>query len=350
MCRFNLIAMLVVFAACGCPGPEPLTEEQQAALDHSMTQIGEQWSGEMVFTHEDNPFRQEIPSDYEVHEDSAEMIALIKSAAGPEFTNTRLSTGDFSIPVYLADDDSPVHDIEFNLYGRPPDKTHMTDVPYLVGAKAADGSDQHYAIIQEDSRCVYEFWLYDTQTAGGGNAHPLDDTGIYEDGRSAVAAGWSALQGLIWPKELKAFHIPHALSFSVPVTDANGYVAPATKNDGALTDNPYAIPEGTLIRIKPDFDIDSIPDIGPIERAVYQAIQTYGMYCGDTNGAGLAIRTLSPASVFADAFPEEFVTNTNSGNVDLKNFPFDALEVIQSGPITASEPRSYVDHGCANWR
>jgi hypothetical protein len=334
--------------ACNCS--TPLTEEELEALETSMTKIGEEWGGNMVYTHPDNPFDQEIPADYEVHENSAAMIDLIKSATGPEFTNTRLSTGDFSIPVYLADDDSPVHDIEFNLYGHPPDKTHMTDVPYIVGSKPAAGSDKHYAIIQEDSGCVYEFWLYDYNTAGGGNAHPIDENGIYEDGRSAVAAGWSALQGLIWPKELKEFHIPHALSFSVPVTDANGYVSPATKNDGALSDNEFAIPEGTLVRIKPEFDIDSISDIGPIEKAVYQAIQTYGMYCGDTNGAGLAIRTLSPQAVFAEAFPEEFVTNTNSGNYDLKNFPFDALEVLKNGPLTPSESRSYVDHGCATWR
>jgi hypothetical protein len=39
---------------------------------------------------------------------------------------------------------------------------------------------------------------------------------------------------------------------------------PTTKNDGELSNNEYAIPEGTLIRIKPDCDIDSMTDIGPI--------------------------------------------------------------------------------------
>ena len=111
----------------------------------------------------------------------------------------------------------------------------------------------------------------------------------------------------------------------------------------------YTIPEDTLIRIKPDYDLDQIPDIGPIERAVYEAIQTYGMYCGDTNGAGIAIRTVSPHSVYTDAFPDEFYTAEN-GNYYLSNFPFDALEVVKSGPIIASEYREYIDQGCVRWR
>ncbi len=226
----------------------------------------------------------------------------------------------------------------------------MTEVPFLVGSNPAPGSDQHYTILQEDSRCAYEFWLFDYDSAGGGNAHPIDGVGIYEDGRSSVAAGWSALQGLIWPSELRDFHIPHALSFAVPVTDANGYVAPATKNDGALSDQEYAIPEGTLIRIRPDFDLDTLGDIGPIERAVYEAMQTYGLYCGDTNGAGVSIRAVSPRSVNPDAFPEEFDTDNVQGVHYLTDFPFEALEVVASGPLTASETRDYVDHGCAEWR
>jgi hypothetical protein len=343
--------LLLLLSFCvACKGSAPLSDAEIAALERSKEQIGEEWNGTMVYNHPDNPFLQEISSDYEVHENSAQMIELIKSQTGSSFTNTFLSAGDYSIPVYLTDNSTPVRDIEFSLYGHPPQKTHMTEVPFLVGSTPAPGSDSHYTVIQEDSECVYEFWLFDYTSAGGGNAHPINEIGIYEDGRSSVAAGWSGLQGLIWPKELKDFHIPHALSFSIPVTNANGYVSPATKNDGALSNNEFAIPEGTLIRIRPDFDLDSIAGIGPIEKAVYQAMQTYGMYCGDTNGAGLAIRTLSPISVYPEAFPEEFDTDNPQGSYYLENLPFDALEVVKSGPLMASEHRDYVDHGCAEWR
>jgi hypothetical protein len=345
----RLLPVLLCVAAC--KGGEPLSEADLAALERSRTEVGEEWTGTMLYNHPDNPFLQEIPDDYEVHENSVEMIDLIKSQTGANFTNTSLSTGSFSIPVFVADDQTAVRDIEFYLYGNPPQTTHMTDVPFLVGSQPATGSDSHYTIIQEDSRCVYEFWLFDYDRAGGGNAHTVDGVGIYTDGRSSVAAGWSALQGIIWPRELRDYHIPHALSFAVPVTNLNGHVSPATKNDGALSDNEFAIPEGTLIRIRPDFDLDSISGLRPIDRAVYEAIQTYGMYCGDTNGAGLSIRAVSPESVHPEAFPEEFDTDNPNGVFFLENFPFDALEVVSSGPmLTTPDVRDYVDHGCAEWR
>jgi hypothetical protein len=339
---------VIILAILNSCNNDSISIEDEEALDYSMRQIGEEWDGTRVYNNPNNPFLQKIPDDYEVHEFSAEMIAHIKQQTGPNFTNTRLSTGDFSIPVFLATESTPVRDIHFNLYGNPPGKSHMIEVPFLIGSNPAKGSDQHYTIIQQESGCVYEFWRFDYNTAGGGNAIPLSSNGIYEDGRSSVASGWSNLQGIIWPKELKELKINHALSFSVPITHAAGYVSPATKHDGVLQ-NDYAIPEGTLVRIQPDYDIDQIPNISPIEKAVYEAVQTYGMYCGDTNGAGVAIRAVSPRSVYADSFPEELQIESNS-NYSLPNFPFDALEVVSGGPLIPYEQREYIDHGCANWR
>lgn len=341
------LVLLCSLAACGGAG---LSDSEVAALTRSRVQIGQHWSGSQLYDHQENPFLQPIPVDAVVHENSEAMIELIRSQTGPSFTNTFLSTGDYSIPVYLADDTTPGRDIAFHLYGHPPGMTHMTDVPVLPGSAPAPGSDRHYTVIDEDARCAYELWLFEGSRAGGGNAHPLDGVGIYEDGRSSVAAGWSALQGIIWPSELREGHIPHALSFAVPVTNADGYVAPATKNDGALSGHASAIPEGTRVRIRPDFDLDSLVGIGPVERAVYEALQTYGMYCGDTNGSGVSIRAISPLSVDADAFPAALDTDNPQGLHYLTNFPFDALEVLASGPLTPSEPRDYVDHGCAEWR
>jgi hypothetical protein len=204
-------------------------------------------------------------------------------------------------------------------------------------------------VVDVINNCLYEFWRYSSKTAGSGNAISLSTDGIYKDGRSTVAAGWSQLQGSIWPKELRDGVIKHALSFSTPVTNKNGYVWPATKNDGTLSNNPFAIPEGTLIRIKPDINIDTIQGLGEIEKIVYKAIQTYGMYCGDTNGAGIAIRAIATASLPGNAYPESFEIRPQSGNYYLKNFPFEHLEVIYTGELTKTEFRDYVNHGCAKW-
>ncbi|MDB4539254.1 hypothetical protein N9231_02470 [Saprospiraceae bacterium] len=346
---YNLLSFtLIVLCLVGCvsePGPPIDTAE----LDASIEAVSTEWNGTMIYNHPDNPFHQEIPDEYEVHPNSTEMIDLIKSITGDNYTNTFLSTGDYSIPVYIASDTTATRNIEFYLYGKPPGKTHMLNVPFVQGSQPAKGGDSHYTVIQKDSRCVYEFWLFDYNKAGGGNAISLDDSGIYQDGRASVAAGWSNLQGIIWPSELKEGEIKHALSFSVPVTNANGHVPPATKNDGALSNNEYAIPEGARIRIKPEINIDTIQNIGSVERTVYKAIQKYGMFCGDTNGAGISIRTIAPMSANADAFPDDFDVSSNLGLHYLKSFPLDYLEVINFGEIIPSEVKDYVDHGCSEW-
>lgn len=186
-------------------------------------------------------------------------------------------------------------------------------------------------------------------TAGSGNSISIDGTGIYEDGRSTVAAGWSQIQGMIWPKELQDGVIRHALQFSVPVTNANGYVWPATHNDGALRNNPFAIPEGTLIRIRPDVDIDTLSGIGEAERIIYKAIQKYGMYCGDTNGAGLGLKAVSSRSLPEGAYPAFLETEGAYGNYYLKKFPFQYLEVIYTGELTPAGSLPYQQTGCAVW-
>ena len=323
--------------------------EDERALEESLQRVGEDWDGSMVYNHPDNPFLEKIPDDYEIHEYSEEMITFLKEQMDPNRSNVRLSVGEYAIPVFLATNSTPTRNIEFYLYGAPPSKTHMTSVPFLIGSNPAMGSDHHYTIIQQDTKCVYEFWLFDYNKAGSGNAISMDSNGIYEDGRSSVTAGWSNLQGIIWPKELKESNIEHALSFSVPITSAQGYVTPATKTDGVVFNNDFAIPEGTLIRIRPDFDIDAMTEIGPIEKTVYKAIQTYDMYCGDTNGSGIAIRAVSPSSVNSESYPDSFDTNNPLHLYYLKNLLFEALEVVQGGPLQSIEQREYIDHGCATW-
>lgn len=306
------------------------------------------WDGSDLFNHPDNPFKKEIPQNAVVHQNSDEMIALIKSKCGTDLSNTFISCGSFGLPVYMANGKTDRIDVNITVYP-PPQRSKLIDVPMPQGAESASGSDSHIAVIDVEDSCLYEFWLYAKRRAGSGNAMSLSNDGIYKDGRSTVAAGWSQMQGAIWPKELRDGEIKHALSFSTSVTNANGYVYPATKNDGQLSNEPYAIPEGTLIRIRSDIDIDTIAGLGEIEKIVYKAIQKYGMYCGDTNGAGLSLRSIATSSLPKDAYPPSFAIRESSGNYYLKHFPFEYLEVIYTGELTPSQPRNYVNHGCAKW-
>ncbi|MCB0736002.1 MAG: hypothetical protein KDC92_00720 [Bacteroidetes bacterium] len=344
--KYALAAFLgLLLFASSCGSDETPVPNLDLTFSHEEIM---KWDGTMTFNHPDNPFHKEIPDSYQVHPNSKEMIDLIKSECGPDHSITSLSTGGFATPIYMATDTTRKINVKLTLY-HAPEKDLLLNVPMPIGAKSGLLSDGHMGIINIDQKCFYEFWVYDGGKAASGNAISLETDGIYKDGRSTVAAGWSQLQGTIWPKELRDGEIKHALSFAVPVTNKNGYVPPASRNDGALGNNQFAIPEGTLIRIKPDVDIDALPNIGEIEKTVYRAIQKYGMYCGDTDGAGIAIRAIALHSLPDDAYPESFVVNENNNNYFLKNFPFEHLEVLYSGEITKSETRPYVNHGCAEW-
>ena len=324
-------------------------QDNNPALVKSQTELTNNWDGTLVFNKPDNPFLQKIPANYTIHPNSVKMIELIKKSCGPTFSNVHVNANDYSIPVYLADNSTPKRSIKITLY-KPPTVESIINVPVPQGATAAGGTDKHMAIINTDNKCIYEFWLFDNNKAGSGNGISINSNGIYADGRSTVAAGWSQLQGLIWPKELKQGLINHALSFSVSVTNANGFVYPATKNDGALSNNPDAIPEGTLIRIKPTVVINDIPGVTETEKIIYKALQQYGMYCGDTNGAGLSIRAAHTKSFLKDAYAPAMQFDATYGSFSLKKFPFDLLEVVYSGPLQTRTTQPFMNQGCVEWK
>ncbi|MGC4233991.1 MAG: hypothetical protein QM594_13520 [Niabella sp.] len=347
--KSTLALLAFVFLISCVEDMKPNDESEKNKLPSEILQ----WDGSMLFNHPDNPFLKEIPGNVTVHPHSQQMIELIKSKCGDNLSNTYVSTGDFSLPVYIADHTTPKKDIRITRYPPPGGRTVMKNVPVPMNAVAAKGSDGHLAVIDRGSRCVYEFWIFDKDRGGGtgsGNAIELNSNGIYQDGRSSVAAGWSQLQGAIWPKELQQGVINHALSFLVPVTNGDGYVYPATHNDGPLKGHPYAIPEGTLIRIRPNVNIDALPGLGPMEKIIYKAIQRYGMYCSDTNGAGLSLHAVAPESFPPNAYPASFnMDEKRYRNFYMKNFPFEHLEVIYTGELQPPKSKPYTDHGCAVW-
>ena len=319
-------------------------------LQKNQIELNTNWDGRRLFNSTDNPFMQPIPDIYAKHPFSDTMISLIRSSCGINATNTYVLATDYATPVFLADSNSNVVDIPITLYNKPPGKGIISGVPYPSGASPAGGSDKHLAIISKATSCIHEFWLFQGKTAGSGNAISINTNGIYADGRSTVAAGWSQLQGLIWPKELRDGEIRHALTFTVPVTNANGHVLPATIHDGNLANNPHAIPEGTLIRIKPDIIIDTINGIGTTEKIIYKAIQRYGMYCGDTNGGGLALRAVHTKSFPLNAYAPAFTFDPEFGNYYLKKFPFHLLEVVFTGDLQTQNSQPLVNQSCAIWK
>ncbi len=193
-----LAALGLLLNGCHSHGALP----SSPALHHSHQQVVK-WDGTMVFNHPENPFLKEIPDDAPVHPNSSAMIKLIRQNSGRNNANTYVIAGQFGSPVYFANDNTKKRNIKITRYHMPTGKSTLVDVPIPFGAAATAGSDKHLIVIDNDSNCAHEFWLFKNTTAGAGNAIDIRSSGIYLDGRSTVAAGWSQLQGLIWPKELQ---------------------------------------------------------------------------------------------------------------------------------------------------
>ncbi|MCO5248252.1 MAG: hypothetical protein M9887_04800 [Chitinophagales bacterium] len=370
--RFLVALLLIVtlpFIWIACNPVNPPSNPSNPSTPKNTETL--EWEGTMFFNHPDNPFLKEIPVDAMVHQYSDTMIHLIKQSCliNGQPTNVRVGTGDYGSAIYFADKGTEKKKVykKVTVGSLTGIGKEYMNVPIPSGAKPARGSDAHLSIVDKDAGCAYLFWIYtdkggtyfdenlsnDKRSAQSGNTIFTNSSGIFEDGRATVAAGWCTLSAIVWPKELREGRINHALNFSVKVTNGNGHVPPATHHDGALKDNPFAIPEGTLIRIKPSVNIDAIQGLTYVEKVIFKAIQKYGMYCNDTNGAGLSIGGVASSCLpnkekeyeSYDGYTKLEMAS-GGGNIYLKNLPWESLEVIYTGDLIPNNPNFTVTSGC----
>ncbi|MFZ1996697.1 MAG: hypothetical protein WAU75_21465, partial [Solirubrobacteraceae bacterium] len=143
-----------------------------------------------------------------------------------------------------------------------------------------------------------------------------------------AATSLSLLGGTIRISDLRAGHIDHALSISIPQARAGVFVSPAQRTDGKL-DSPRAIPEGTRFRLDPKLDISRL-GLGPVTRMLAEAAQRYGMFVRDQGGsvafyAEAATRSgpdpyYKPSGLFRGQSPEAITAA----------FPWRDLQVIRA--------------------
>lgn len=157
------------------------------------------------------------------------------------------------------------------------------------GATPTTGSDHHLVVI--DGKKELDMWAAsyeagsDIWSAGGRFIGDLYGWGANvapgQHGGGAVAAGFSAMGGVVRPEEIGQGHIDHALSVTVP-KPRTGYVGPATATDGTNKD-PNSIPEGAHIQLDPSFNV-AVQAWPAWEKVLARALQTYGAYVSDTGG------------------------------------------------------------------
>lgn len=303
----------------------------------------------------DNPFLTPIGEDPEIDPDSDAYVAKMVSIVATGGLIMPINT--WTHPLFYADETTPRYDVGLTVYGTYGycGKVALLDVPIPDFAEADPESDAHMIVVDRDRGCVYDFWGYDpnplveAKTSWWASAIPLDGDGIYHGSVGAgFAAGFSTAQGAVWPDEIAAGRIEHALTFSygVPGVRASDPVPPATHSDGTSTD-PDAIPEGTRLQLDPELDLDSL-GLLPHERVVARALQEYGMVLSDVSGGGVRFAAISGLS--ADPNPWVGVVPDGTANsVQLGGIPVDRLRVLKI-PATVPGPGGCQDNRCQTYR
>jgi hypothetical protein len=306
-----LLALAVLVVSCTAPQVvDPPPQLPSAA-------------GAQFFRSPGSPWTRPVPAQARIDPDSAAYIKRI-AALDPVISVRR-----FSVPVFLSDRTTRTYTVtptaDYTVRGY-----RMTDVPIPDQARPDPDDDGHMAVLDTSRQCVYEFYRAqrtgDGWTAEWANAIPADSTGVYPDGLSSRASGFSAAAGLIWPDELRDGRIPHALVFAYPFTRERVIVGDATRTDGRSRTGA-TLPIGAHLRLDPTINIDAL-GLPPTERTVAKALQEFGMVLADTS-AGFTLYAAHPQSFSADPYPPLLGDVAYAG---LSRLPFDRMQVLDLGP------------------
>lgn len=320
-----VLSFILLLTASACNNPTPGAPKPEHLIHRPLF-------------HNGNPLDQKIPPDAPTDPNSAlyiEKMLTITQTAGFYLTMNR-----YAIPVYYADSTTPRYDVRLTVYGSSGycGKMFLKDVPIPPFAQEDPGSDHAMSIIDSDRGCVYEFWGYNgtllapSPHAYWASAIPIESDGIYHDSIGAGhASNHAGLNGAVWPDEVASGYISHALTFGYHWSGVKqgDPVPPATHNDGTSTDAD-AIPEGTLVQLNPDLDLDTL-DLADYEKPIARALQEFGMYLGEVTNGPVALYGVSGLSSAVNPW-SGIVPDPSADGILLSNIPVDQFRVIQIPP------------------
>ncbi|MCF6366155.1 MAG: hypothetical protein L3J35_08135 [Bacteroidales bacterium] len=325
---FFSILLLTVFLSCK-------KDNQDISNKPDNLQYYQAFSSNSVFY---NP----IGDNPQIDPNSSVMVgSLIEQQESQGFL---IAVKEWTVPVYFTDALTEKQDVSMSASWAPM-KT-LKNVPIPEYAEPDPSGDGHMVIIDETGGCIYDFWEMQLKSggwqAGWGNALLLSGDGIFPKGLSARGSGFELLQGIIWPQELEAGEINHALIFSYDHTKAGGPVSPATESDGTSTDD-WAIPEGALVQLDPALNLSAL-GLSDYEMTIAKALQVYGMYCAD-DGGGLSLYAINPLSCKTN--PYENIWG-NDIFVYLTKIPVDKFRILLL-PQQNNTEATLVSNSCADF-
>ncbi len=279
-----------------------------------------------------------IDASAEIDANSATMIAAFAAVANAQ-GGIALSYQNSGVPVYIADANTPNVNVELLDTNTP-----LVGVPISPGAIVECGFDRLMGVLDPQTNRFYEFWNTEQLNDGSwraetGDVIEVNGSGIFPGNGSVAsgvrASGFSLLAGMIWPQELQAGAINHALAFYYFPTRSGGPVLPATASDGTV-DDPAALPIGAHLQLDPNLDLNTL-NLQPWERTIAEALQTYGMYCADT-GSGIALSMLHGYSFQGDPYSGLLPPEAYSGWSFLSKLPAQSFRVLKPPSAPTATP------------
>ncbi|MBN8216419.1 MAG: hypothetical protein J0L75_07230 [Spirochaetes bacterium] len=272
------------------------------------------------------PWARRIPAGAPVDPDSSAYVARLVAERAPD--SPYAETENDGVAVYYAEASTARRFLPIRNQGDR--RRGVKSVPLPDWALPNGGTDSHLALIDVSSGLSFEFWrLVNVRGEWAcGNAALFDLSG---DGVnpyiSARASGFSLLAGVVWPQELQAGRIPHALALSVPSIRKSGPVSPASYTDGRI-DAADALPMGALLQLDPSLDLGAL-GLDSTRMALFRALQEYGGYVCDTGA--LSIQFINRRSFSTDPYSGLPAYDSRTHRFDLNLFPVEKLRVLKLG-------------------
>ncbi|MEU8663308.1 hypothetical protein, partial [Actinoplanes philippinensis] len=211
-----LAALLAVASAVtlapGSAGAAPVASLPAGETAFSSTAADPRLGGRLYSA--TSPFNQVIPSTAQVDPRSADYVKLLNRSKQEKGFGMALR--EWSVPAYFTRQGTPRHDVRITGFDEV--RRVMRGMPIPDNAKPDPQEDAHLSVIDPATRCEYDLWgakkTATGWTATWANVTSTADNGVYPNGLSTRATGFAPLAGMIWPAELRAGRIDHALVFA----------------------------------------------------------------------------------------------------------------------------------------
>jgi len=287
--RIYVIAFLIVVGAVvvGCPGPP--------VCDANLKRLPE------AFNFSTNPLRQAIPDNPALAPNSAAIISR-QVEGNHQNSELRVSMGGWTHTVFYTDARHPRDQyVKLHLDGAPSWGGNTSCGPIRWRSCVFPGAegDGHTTIVDEVDGCAYSFWMLNKNLmvpdpeAGSASGIPLNDaTGIFEpgEGLGSNAGGVAIYTSSVWPDECTS-GFNHGFMFATGwhINNPSKISLPFYHTDGSGTHEDDLF-QGMRVQLNPSYDISELP---LYKRTVAQAVKTYGMIDGNSNGGNWGIYGVS---------------------------------------------------------